>query len=258
MSTPALAHHTCHSCGAELAGGFCSACGEPVVHDGDLSIRHLTHDFLHEFTHLDGKIWRTLKALLLRPGLLTAEYWGGRRGAWIRPLRLFLVISALVLLAAPNAAGPLGLRIWVNNGHDYRVGTLPAGELLDHEMTHRVQAVYLWIRYLSLGMFASASLLLYRKRQRYYGAHVIFGMHYYAFEYLLTGAIGAAWAASGPSIALPIGFVYLLVALRRLFGEGWVRTASKTVLLFGFVLLAEVVVVCGALLGVILFRGAGH
>ena len=48
---------------------------------------------------LDGRMWRTLAALLFRPGFLTREYFAGRRRRYIRPARLFLVLS-LALFAA--------------------------------------------------------------------------------------------------------------------------------------------------------------
>ncbi len=48
---------------------------------------------------LDGRMWRTLAALLFRPGFLTREYLLGRRRRYIRPARLFLVLS-LALFAA--------------------------------------------------------------------------------------------------------------------------------------------------------------
>jgi uncharacterized small protein (DUF1192 family) len=46
----------------------------------------------------DGKFWKTLAALLFRPGFLTREYLAGRRRRYIGPARLFLV-SSLVLFA---------------------------------------------------------------------------------------------------------------------------------------------------------------
>ncbi|HEY5307768.1 MAG TPA: DUF3667 domain-containing protein, partial [Casimicrobiaceae bacterium] len=59
--------------------------------------------FLREATgryvSLDGRMWRTLAALLFRPGFLTREYLAGRRRRYIRPARLFLVLS-LALFAA--------------------------------------------------------------------------------------------------------------------------------------------------------------
>ncbi len=48
------------------------------------------------YVALDGRLWRTLGALVFRPGFLTREYLAGRRRRYIRPARLFLVASLLL------------------------------------------------------------------------------------------------------------------------------------------------------------------
>ena len=53
-------------------------------------MKHFLHHGLHELTHFDSKIFRTVQALLFRPGLLTVEYLAGRRKRYVLPLRLFL------------------------------------------------------------------------------------------------------------------------------------------------------------------------
>ena len=55
----------------------------------------LLHEGVHEFAHLDGKIFQTLDLLLFKPGELTAEFFRGRRARYIPPLRLYLVCSLL-------------------------------------------------------------------------------------------------------------------------------------------------------------------
>ncbi len=44
------------------------------------------------YVSLDGRFWRTMAALVARPGFLTQEYLRGRRKRYIRPARLFLVL----------------------------------------------------------------------------------------------------------------------------------------------------------------------
>ncbi len=195
---------TCLTCGAALSGQYCANCGEHAVHEGDLALSHLFHDFAHEITHVDGRIWGSFLALLFRPGQLTKDYWDGRRGRWLRPLRIFLIVTALSLLLAPDAAGPLGMRVWAHqgkNGTELTVGARPvqtqpaaaspAGpaeatirldrtvepEKLKH-LTEKIHKIYKVIQYVSLALFAAASLLLSRRVQPYFGAHLIFALHY--------------------------------------------------------------------------------
>jgi len=60
------------------------------------------------YVALDGRLWRTLVALVARPGYLTQEYFNGRRRRYIRPARLFLVLYLLLfavigLLQSPRS-----------------------------------------------------------------------------------------------------------------------------------------------------------
>ena len=59
------------------------------------------------YVALDGRLWKTLGALVFRPGFLTREYYAGRRRRYVRPARLFLVAS-LLLFAALRIAVELG------------------------------------------------------------------------------------------------------------------------------------------------------
>jgi hypothetical protein len=45
---------------------------------------------------LDGRLWRTLAHLLSKPGVLTRAYLAGRRRYFVRPARLFFVLSLLL------------------------------------------------------------------------------------------------------------------------------------------------------------------
>ena len=259
MSAAHTSRARCLSCGAPVEGHYCSGCGEPAVHDGDMRVRHLLHESLHEFTHLDGKIWRTVVALLFQPGRLTAEYWAGRRGQWVRPLRIYLIVTALQLLLASNASGPLGFRVWVNEGaqgeKNYTIGqrSTSAQTLVDEELNHRIQSVYLWVRYISLGIFAACSLLLYRKLQPWYGAHMIFALHFYSFESVISGLMVRIAPDASPLITVGTGYVYLFFALRRIYRRGFFSTFGGTVALYVTVASADALVLAATVFAVARF-----
>ena len=90
---------TCPNCSALITGVWCSACGQewtplnPTWGD-------LVHEGLHEFLHLDGKIFRTLRLLLTRPGVLSRDFLNGHRQRSIGPLRLYLTASLVFFLLA--------------------------------------------------------------------------------------------------------------------------------------------------------------
>jgi hypothetical protein len=89
----------CDNCGATVSGKYCGACGqrrEAPVH----TLWHFTQLATEDLTHADSRLWRTLAALLFRPGRLTREFLTGRRARYLPPVRLYLVLSVVFFLVA--------------------------------------------------------------------------------------------------------------------------------------------------------------
>ena len=94
----------CLNCGTRLAGDYCHVCGQKAhVHR---TIAAWWHDFVHSVLHLDGKFWRTLPMLALRPGELTRRYAHGERAKFISPLALFLFTVFLMFALFSLLGGP--------------------------------------------------------------------------------------------------------------------------------------------------------
>jgi hypothetical protein len=88
----------CANCGTPAPGAYCPSCGQET-RDRLPTFAQFMREATGRYVALDGKLWKTLAALLFRPGFLTREYLAGRRRRYIGPARLFLV-SSLVLFAA--------------------------------------------------------------------------------------------------------------------------------------------------------------
>ena len=88
----------CAACGAGAVGPYCHACGERQPRPEDESLGAFLREQAHEVTSADGRMWRSLKALFV-PGKLTEEYFAGRRGLYLRPVRLFLVANVVLFFA---------------------------------------------------------------------------------------------------------------------------------------------------------------
>ena len=89
----------CNNCGTQLLGEFCHVCGQKRFVESDRRFGHLLHQFIHSATDVDGRIWRSVRALLFEPGRLSREYIEGRRGRWISPASLFFAVSVVYFLA---------------------------------------------------------------------------------------------------------------------------------------------------------------
>lgn len=96
---------TCQNCGAPLTGKYCSACGQrhdPHIH----SLVEFIGEAAESITHADSRVWRTLWALIARPGFLTKEFLEGRRARYLPPFRLYLVLSVAFFLIATAGSSP--------------------------------------------------------------------------------------------------------------------------------------------------------
>ncbi|MBI0473766.1 DUF3667 domain-containing protein [Sphingomonas sp. MA1305] len=92
----------CLNCGTRLIGSHCHACGQSAhVHR---SVGAIGHEIAHGVFHFEGKIWRTLPMLIMRPGELTRRYIAGERARFVSPLALFL-FTVFLMFATISALG---------------------------------------------------------------------------------------------------------------------------------------------------------
>ena len=84
----------CANCGVPMHGEYCHACGQSI-HSVLKPIHGLLEETVETVLHIDSRIVHTLPPLLLKPGFLTLEYFGGRRVRYIAPFRLMFVLCLL-------------------------------------------------------------------------------------------------------------------------------------------------------------------
>ncbi len=82
-----------------LAGQYCGQCGQRAS-SRLISLWELVRDAFGDLFELDSRLWRTLRPLLLRPGLLTRDYLEGRRARYMPPFRMYLVLSLIFFVVA--------------------------------------------------------------------------------------------------------------------------------------------------------------
>lgn len=112
----------CANCETPLQGAYCSTCGQ-LAESFHKSIWHLFAEVLESFFHFDGRLWRTIPALIYKPGELTSNYIAGKRTYQVPPLRLFLVVLVIVFIA-----GQYGLGGKSSGGDDFNFVGPSAGD----------------------------------------------------------------------------------------------------------------------------------
>jgi hypothetical protein len=85
----------CPTCHAAVSTPYCPECGERPLRPRELTFRGLLGQLVEALTTVDGRLLRTFRCLVGRPGSLTVAYLQGRRKPYVGPVPLFLIANAL-------------------------------------------------------------------------------------------------------------------------------------------------------------------
>jgi hypothetical protein len=246
---------TCHNCGATLTGPFCATCGQHV-HALNPTLRDVVHDVTHEVLHLDGRMFRTLRKLLLSPGFLTLDYFKGRRARWIPPLRLYLTFSVLYFALAALSGSNMGATI---HDTDETVMDRPAGFNSTEEVAETIrEAMGHWVpraMFVLVPLFALLVGVAFRKTGSHYPHHLYFSLHVHAAWFAAALVVTGVYAIAGDRIgrvislvAMLYGWWYFVRALRVVYRLSLSRTVFRAVGI-GF---SYVIVVIAAITAIVL------
>jgi hypothetical protein len=93
--------------------------------------------------------------------------------------------------------------------------------------------------------FAGIIALLYWRHHRVYVEHFIFALHVHAFSFLILSAM----ILTNRWISMVLGLwvaVYLLLALRRVYNQGWIKSTLKlSVLMVAYLIMLVPALIAG-------------
>ncbi|MBO9639231.1 MAG: DUF3667 domain-containing protein [Siphonobacter aquaeclarae] len=103
------------------------------------------------------------------------------------------------------------------------------------ELTHKITKTISTVMFILMPVVALLLYIFYYRRKRYYYEHFIFSVHihsvlflFISLELLIRHWLPVNWLAG---ISIWICWFYFLVALRRVYAQGWWKTTFKFVLL---------------------------
>jgi Protein of unknown function (DUF3667) len=235
---------------------YCGACGQETTVKPP-TLGEFAQQFGGAYLSTEGALWRTLKLLLLKPGELTRLYLAGRRKHYLLPLRLYLTISVLMLLAlrisgalqveidAPPVEAASGKKPNVSiltfddgTGLGLRDGVFycdnfpawlckRAQRRLDIDPKAVADAVDQFkdrfignvgaAMFLLLPGFALWLKLVYLNRRLRYTEHLVFALHVHAFWFLAFALMFTGVKALAFAGAVAVPW-YTLAAMRRVYG----------------------------------------
>ena len=256
MSTILVESPACRNCGALLQGRFCTNCGQedrPL----DPSIGEVLGEVAREISTLDGRILRSVRRLFLSPGFLTTEHFEGRRVAWVSPVRLYLIFSVCYFaITSFTGASPLGVNLRSTGGNDEetRQAIQKMGFSTEEEMQRAInQTLTTWIpraMFLLVPAFAWLVSRARRRSGRKYPHHVIFACHVFAVWFGAQAvAVAAGYLSGNTTVAFSLGvgsllyaLIYMVLALRAVYGGTIARALAHTVVVLALYWLATIVV----------------
>ena len=257
----------CSNCGSAAVNTYCADCGERQPSHRDFSVRGLVLDAAHEITSLDGKLVRSVVALLTKPGLLTREWFEGRRGRYVKPFSLFLLLNVAFFIIQPHTqllsykfqnymtgsdAGALR-RIALMKQKRADLGDTP--QQFETRFNAALQDQKKSLLIFDIPVLAIVIALVYAWRRRYFAEHLVFSIHIYAFLLFFLGVmvplvysgIFRLLSAAGVSrvslqrmdgdaaisvLLLAVMGPYIYVALRRVYNDNRLGAVVRTAILF--------------------------
>lgn len=258
----------CVSCGAAVAGRHCAECGELRADLRHVGLAPMLFDVFASMTQADGKVFRTLAALLARPGELTARFLAGARKPYMGPVQLFFGVNLVYFLlqswmdwsalSTPFRVhtGQMGYRNIARRhaahfaaDHGVDLGALERS--FDAVVENYSKSLVL----LQVLFFALLIQAVLTPRTKRLVASLVFSLHFHAVLLLAMGflclPIGTLLASGRVGFVEPEttdGALSLLLlagvaaysasALRRAFGFGRAATAWRTAVLVAFFILA--------------------
>jgi uncharacterized protein DUF3667 len=251
---------TCPTCQATVFTPYCPGCGERPLRERELTLRGLFNQLVQAFIKIDGRLIRSLRCLVGRPGFLTVAFLQGQRKPYVGPVSLFLIANAIFFATESLTSG----RVFTTP-LDAHLHTQPWSRIAELLVSHRLQAMQTTrdvyapvfdraiarnarslIIFMALSFIAAPWIAFYRSRKPL-GAHAVFSLHVYAFLLLLfcVAAVippidlwfgGAGLASDSLDHAISIALllacgVYLYIATKEVYGATGASRVFKVIAL---------------------------
>jgi hypothetical protein len=206
----------CKNCFTKLPtdANYCIKCGQSA---GPINkpFADIVKDTFNELLDIDGKLCRTFKLLITKPGQLSYEFSQGRKIRYTPPLRLYLAISILFFIFISNI-----VNVYSPHSADKPLDT----SMMDY---------YAKAMFVLFPIFALVVQMFFRRS--YYINNLVFSMHIHSVVYITLLVIAPLEAFEQQSpllLALQVPpFLYLVwyvfMAFRTVFKEQWKKIIIK-------------------------------
>jgi hypothetical protein len=211
----------------------------------------LKHNLLHELSHVDGKIFRTFRYLVFRPGFLSAEYFAGRRRRYVNPVRLLLTCLLVLALLARTGSMTMSLgKLKLNllppgppssDTIDETIAKLDVFGILNsliakesrskdlktpaavEKFNHELKTYATALSFCNVLLLSGFLAILYRRRRSLYVEHLVFSLHLASFVLLFSILptplfLVLVWLLKGSALKTAAGILaFLLMSVEMIY-----------------------------------------
>lgn len=247
----------CTNCESSLEQDerFCPSCGQKNL-DRKVSFWVFIKDFVHEEFNLNNRLFISLKELVIKPGALTVSFMEGKRRSYLRPSQMFLVTGFLCFFVLSfqidkevdkldkGSMQFMDTDIFDSKGPDSTENSVFVSYIKSHiqeandnpknfiaNTFQKLPFILLFV----LPIFALFHKLIYIRHRVYFVEHLVFLLHVHAFMFLLIFIAGIFTFFFSQEILfyIPLAMLlYLFVAFRRVYEQGFWKTLVKFSILF--------------------------
>lgn len=261
----------CKNCETEFTGHYCNNCGQSVK-DFDRPFKVLIFDVVGTMWAFDTRLFKTLKAIFLKPGQVPLDYVHGKRARYMPPFRLYIFISFIFFMLmnisfkssfneADKQEGP-GIEnvITINgsaNGEEIDPADVQKAEdaitsIKDNKnyYTSRFLSLMSWSLFILMPLFASFLWIMFRKYQRYFLGHFIFAINLHSFLFILfiiiltVNLIFPDKTSAYEAWLLMLYPVYIVSGSRKLYGARWKTIFMRTFFVQFIYLIVLTIAIC--------------
>ena len=263
MPSSKIERKLCKNCNSELVGLYCSECGQK--NSQLLSIKEILKEFSDNVFSFDTRFFITLKYLITKPGLLTTEYWLGRRTKYLPPLRLYLVMSLMYFFISSiinpgtdislyksafqekpfqfelDKSSPAIVAPFVDFfKENFNKGVMVAEkkELTEHDLVWSSMPTAMFIL---MPFMAFCVYLLNKKKKQLYSYHLITVLHFHSFIFFIftleeiVPNFNPAFFLYLPLIDIFIKLYflyYIFFMFKNIYQDSWIWNSLKLTTLF--------------------------
>lgn len=262
----------CENCDFQFeeANEFCPSCGQEN-HTHKLPFRYFLLEYLGSIYNFDTKVLRTLKGMFVNPGETIALFNQNKRARFVPPVRMFLFSSFLLFLVVGFLGNEDDSTKLANNkpitaqdsiqivsfrkktkDDDFQFNLTTDTNSIVNRVTTKIEKNFAnkskkeisqtflsklnGTMILLLPVFSFFMLLFYWRRHLFYSEFFIFSLFFqsqicFIFSlYFLVSLITDGFLTTLVLLTLP---VYLVLTLKRVYQQSWIKTIIKAILFGG-------------------------